>query len=96
MRLRGDGLLDSFFGSNGLAVKSLAPSFDWNRYLGGMALPNVDVFNVTQPEFYKELDRQLSFFARRGKLIQGALTGFYSALVMFVATTVSIGGMALQ
>jgi len=38
-----------------------------------------------------QLERQLSAYARRGSLIQSALTSFYLALGIFVATTISIG-----
>jgi hypothetical protein len=47
------------------------------------------------PDFSEErhiqLERQLSAYARRGRLIQRALTSFYLALGMFVATTITIG-----
>jgi putative endopeptidase len=43
-----------------VALIALTPSFDWNRYLRDIGIANVDTFNVTQPDFYKELDRQLS------------------------------------
>ena len=39
--------------------KTLTPSFDWDRYLSTMAAPGLSAINVTEPEFYKELDRQL-------------------------------------
>src|SRR5205823_1435632 len=42
------------------ALVALAPSFGWDRYLQEMGLAGVNVFNVTQPEFYRELGRQLS------------------------------------
>ncbi len=38
-----------------------------------------------------EVERQLSVHARRGKIIQNALTGFYVSLGLLVAATVSIG-----
>ncbi len=38
-----------------------------------------------------EVERQLSVHARRGKIIQNALTGFYISLGLLVAATVSIG-----
>jgi len=42
------------------ALVALAPSFGWDRYLQDMGLVGVNVFNVTQPGFYRELERQLS------------------------------------
>jgi len=41
-----------------------------------------------------ELDRQLSFYAIRGGLIQRSLTSIYAALGIFVATTIAIGVVA--
>jgi hypothetical protein len=42
-----------------------------------------------------EAERQLTAHAQRGRLIQRALTSFYIALGLFVATTVSIGLIAV-
>jgi hypothetical protein len=42
----------------------------------------------------RELDLQLSINAKRTRLIQHSLTGFYLSLGAFVATTASIGGTA--
>lgn len=42
-----------------------------------------------------EVERQLSVHAKRGKIIQNALTGFYISLGLLVAATVSIGLTAL-
>jgi hypothetical protein len=42
-----------------------------------------------------EVERQLSVHARRGTIIQNALTGFYISLGLLVAATVSIGLTAL-
>lgn len=42
-----------------------------------------------------EVERQLSVHARRGKIIQNALTGFYISLGLLVAATVSIGFTAI-
>jgi putative endopeptidase len=39
-------------------LKALAPGFDWGAYLKTAGLARLDAFNVTEPEFYKELDRQ--------------------------------------
>jgi putative endopeptidase len=41
-------------------LQALTPGFDWDTYLKTIGLPGVDTFNVTEPAFYKELDRQLS------------------------------------
>jgi len=41
-------------------LQTLTPGFDWDTYLKTIGLPAVDTFNVTQPAFYKELDRQLA------------------------------------
>ena len=40
-------------------VKALAPSFDWDAYLAGTGLGAVSTVNVTEPAFFKELERQL-------------------------------------
>ncbi len=42
-----------------------------------------------------EFERQLFVHTRRGKIIQNAMTGFYGALGLLVAATVSIGLTAL-
>jgi endothelin-converting enzyme/putative endopeptidase len=42
---------------NGL--KKLTPDFDWDTYLKTVGVGGVDTFNVTQPKFYQELDKQL-------------------------------------
>jgi hypothetical protein len=47
-----------------------------------------------QEERREELDRQLSFYTVRGRLIQRSLTSFYLALGMFVASTIALGAMA--
>src|SRR6266496_3123094 len=39
-------------------LKALTPGFDWDVYLKTAGLPRLNAFNVTEPEFYKELDRQ--------------------------------------
>ena len=41
--------------AKGLAV--LTPGFDWNAYLKVAGLAKLDSFNVTEPEFYKALER---------------------------------------
>jgi endothelin-converting enzyme/putative endopeptidase len=41
-------------------LQALTPGFDWDTYLKTMGLPGVNTFNVNEPAFYKELDRQLA------------------------------------
>jgi putative endopeptidase len=41
------------------ALKALAPDIDWDSYLAGVGIAGVDTFNVTEPKFYQELDRQI-------------------------------------
>jgi hypothetical protein len=50
--------------------------------------------NLTD-ERRRELERQLATHAQRSRLIQRSLTCFYLALGFFVATTVSIGAVAI-
>ena len=40
-------------------LQALSPSFDWEVYLKGLGLAPQNVFNVSQPAFYKELENQL-------------------------------------
>ena len=42
-----------------LGLLALAPDFDWGSYLKVMGLDRLDTINVTEPEFYKELNTQL-------------------------------------
>ncbi|MBC8021996.1 MAG: M13 family metallopeptidase [Burkholderiales bacterium] len=39
---------------------SLAPGFDWDGYLQVSGLAKLDTFNVTEPEFFKEFERQVA------------------------------------
>ena len=39
-------------------LKALTPGFDWDVYLEAAGLPRLNAFNVTEPEFFKELDKQ--------------------------------------
>jgi endothelin-converting enzyme/putative endopeptidase len=39
-------------------LQALTPGFDWREYLKAAGMGPLDTFNVTEPEFYKELDRQ--------------------------------------
>ena len=41
-------------------LQNLTPHFDWAVYVKGVGLPAQNVFNVTQPEFYKALDQELT------------------------------------
>ena len=40
-------------------LQALTPDFDWNAYLAGSGLGSVDSFNVTEPDFYKEVNSEL-------------------------------------
>jgi endothelin-converting enzyme/putative endopeptidase len=40
-------------------LQALSPSFDWATYIKGAGLPPQATFNVTQPAFYQELEKQL-------------------------------------
>jgi endothelin-converting enzyme/putative endopeptidase len=40
-------------------LEALTQGFDWNTYLKTVGVGEVDVFNVTQPKFYQELNKQL-------------------------------------
>src|ERR1019366_2015918 len=40
-------------------LHALAPEFDWDGYLKIAGLDRLDTFNVTEAEFYKELDKQI-------------------------------------
>jgi len=39
---------------------AMAPAFKWNDYFATDGLPHLDTLNVTEPEFYKELQKQLT------------------------------------
>ena len=39
-------------------LKALTPGFDWDVYLKTAGLSRLNTFNVTEPEFFKELERQ--------------------------------------
>src|SRR5215467_8735854 len=41
-------------------VKALAPSFDWDTYLRTGGAEKVTTFNVTEPKFYQEVEKQLN------------------------------------
>jgi endothelin-converting enzyme/putative endopeptidase len=38
-------------------LKALTPDFDWDSYVAAEGLPGVRTFNVTEPAFYREVDR---------------------------------------
>jgi putative endopeptidase len=40
-------------------LQALTPSFDWGTYLKGAGVAGINTFNVTQPKFYQEVERQL-------------------------------------
>ena len=40
-------------------LQAMTPSFDWDAYLKAAGLPALDTFNVTEPAFFTELDKQL-------------------------------------
>ena len=40
-------------------LRATTPAFSWDAYLKVVGLARLDRFNVTEPAFYKELDRQL-------------------------------------
>ena len=40
-------------------VKALAPTFDWDTYLKTLGAANLNTFNVTEPKFYQEMDKQI-------------------------------------
>jgi putative endopeptidase len=44
---------------DGIGLRAAAPAFDWDAYLKVVGLPQLDTFNITEPEFYKEIDRQI-------------------------------------
>jgi len=49
-----------FHKMDGMALRALAPTFDWDSYLARVGLAKLDTFNVTEPAFFKALDRELS------------------------------------
>jgi endothelin-converting enzyme/putative endopeptidase len=40
-------------------LQAMTPDFDWSIYIKQIGLPAQRTFNVTQPAFYKELDKEL-------------------------------------
>ena len=47
-----------FHKTDAKGLKALTPRFDWDLYLETAGLSGLNAFNVTEPEFYRELDRQ--------------------------------------
>lgn len=41
-------------------LQALTPSFRWDDYLKGIGVPGLDTFNVTEPDFYREIERQIA------------------------------------
>lgn len=41
-------------------LKALSPNFDWDGFLAAEGLSNLQSFNVTEPEFYREVNRLLA------------------------------------
>jgi putative endopeptidase len=44
---------------NGKQLPALTPMFHWGDYLAASGIASVSEFNVTEPEFYKQLNKQL-------------------------------------
>jgi putative endopeptidase len=40
-------------------VKALTPSFEWDAYLQNGGVGSLNIFNVTEPRFYQEMEKQL-------------------------------------
>ena len=40
-------------------VKALVPSFDWDTYLKTLGAASLNTFNVTEPKFYQEMEKQI-------------------------------------
>ena len=41
------------------ALVAMTPGFDWNAYLAALDMASLESFNVTEPAFFAELDKQL-------------------------------------
>jgi len=41
-------------------VKALVPNFDWNAYLAALGAPSVPLYEVSAPEFFRSLNKQLA------------------------------------
>ncbi len=49
-----------FHKADAKALRALTPRFDWTAYLGALGLTRARTFNVTEPGFFGEMDRQLA------------------------------------
>jgi endothelin-converting enzyme/putative endopeptidase len=49
-----------FHKMDGLGLRALAPGFDWDAYLQRVGVGKLDTFNVTEPEFFKEVEKQIA------------------------------------
>ncbi len=47
-----------FHKTDAKGLKALTPGFDWDAYLKTAGLSGLNAFNVTEPDFFKELDGQ--------------------------------------
>ena len=45
---------------NRAGLQALTPSFRWDDYLRGVGKPGLDDFNVTEPAFYREVEKQIT------------------------------------
>lgn len=41
-------------------LQQLTPTFRWDDYLKNLGRPGLDVFNVTEPAFFREMDKQIA------------------------------------
>ena len=48
-----------FHKMNGKQLQALTPDFNWQLYLQTLGMKNVNIFNVTEPAFYKAFNQQL-------------------------------------
>jgi putative endopeptidase len=44
---------------DGKGLRALTPSFDWGAYLQALGLGSLDTFNVTEPAFFRAMERQI-------------------------------------
>jgi putative endopeptidase len=49
----------SFHKMDRTQLQALTPNFNWNDYLSAMGAPDIQTFNVTEPEFFKEMNSLL-------------------------------------
>ncbi|MGZ4788832.1 MAG: M13 family metallopeptidase [Terriglobales bacterium] len=49
-----------FHKMNAHRLQELTPHFQWATYISAIGLPQQNIFNVTQPEFYEALDQELT------------------------------------